>query len=172
MRLIVPCFRLNKTQILEKVSQDLYPIFWSKGGDLVGRLTAKIFENPSPTVENFANRPRHLEGVLEINHWANKVAMDIIGVAGLGQQFNALYSAEDELIDNYQEILEPSPEKALYFATNLMLPRRLIAMLPWKLNKRLTATTATLRKLYRQLVLDKKELVKTQKESQVTFFLS
>lgn len=60
--------------------------------------------------------------------------MDIIGVAGLGRQFNALYSAEDELIDNYQEILEPSPEKALYFAANLLLPRRLIAILPWKLN--------------------------------------
>lgn len=147
--------------------RDLVPVFWSKAGDLVGRLSAELYENPSPTDESFTRKARHIEGVLDINHWANKVAMDIIGVAGLGRQFNSLYSAEDELIDNYQEILEPSYEKGLYFAAALMLPRSVLAMLPWKLNQRLDETTSTLRRICRQLLREKTELAKTSKEQPV-----
>jgi cytochrome P450 len=147
--------------------RNLYPIFWSKAADLVGRLSAEIYENPSSTEENFAQRPRHLEGVLEINHWANKAAMDIIGIAGLGREFNSLYSAEDELIDNYQAILEPSYEKGLYFAAFLTLPRGLVTRLPWKLNQKLIDATTALRTICRQLVWDKTEAVKSQKEQQI-----
>jgi len=147
--------------------QSLIPIFWSKAGDLVGRLSAEIYENPSPTEEAFAFQPRHLEGVVEISHWANKVTMDVIGVAGLGRQFNSLYAAEDDLIDNYQEILEPSVEKGLYFALCLTLPRSLISKFPWRLNQRLETTTATLRTLCRQLLQEKTDLAKVSKEQPV-----
>lgn len=101
---------------------------------------------------------------MEINHWATKVTMDIIGVAGLGREFNSLYNADDELVESYELIAEPTTEKAVYFAANLIFPPRLIAMLPWKLNQRFNATMATLRNVCRQLVRDKKELVKTQKD--------
>jgi cytochrome P450 len=126
-----------------------------------------LYENPSPTDESFSRLAKHIEGVLDINQWANKAAMDIIGVAGLGRQFNSLYSAEDELIDNYQEILEPSYEKGLYFAAALILPRTVLAALPWKLNQRLDETTASLRRICRQLLRDKTNLAKTSKEEQV-----
>jgi cytochrome P450 len=59
--------------------KELYPVFWSKSVDLVGRITAEIHANPEPTSEN---KSKHLEGIVEINHWANKVTMDIIGVGG------------------------------------------------------------------------------------------
>jgi cytochrome P450 len=147
--------------------RDLVPVFWSKAGDLVGRLSAELYENPSPTDESFSHRPKHIEGVLDISQWSNKVTMDIIGVAGLGRQFNSLYSAEDELIDNYQEILEPSYEKGLYFAAATLLPRSVLAALPWKLNQRLDETTASLRRICRQLLRDKTDLAKASKEQSV-----
>jgi cytochrome P450 len=147
--------------------RDLVPVFWSKAGDLVGRLAAELYENPSPTDESFSRLPKHVEGVLDINQWSNKVAMDIIGVAGLGRQFNSLYSAEDELINNYQAILEPSYEKGFYFAMALMLPRSLLAAFPWKLNRMLDETAASLRRICRQLLWDKTELAKTSKEQPV-----
>jgi cytochrome P450 len=59
--------------------KDLYPIFWSKSADLTGRVAAEIYENPEPTS---SVKSRHREGVVEVNHWATKVTMDVIGVAG------------------------------------------------------------------------------------------
>lgn len=60
--------------------KELYPIFWQKAVDLSGRIAAEIHANPEPANEKSGTR--HLEGVVELNHWANKVTMDIIGVAG------------------------------------------------------------------------------------------
>jgi len=104
---------------------------------------------------------------VEINHWASKVTMDIISVAGLGREFNSLYNADDELIENYNEILEPSSKKALYFDANFLFPPGLITILPWKLNQRLKATTAALRTICRELVQDKKATTKNQKEQHI-----
>jgi hypothetical protein len=59
--------------------KELYPLFWSKSVDLVGRIKAEIHANPEPTKDPKHN---HLEGIVEINSWANKATMDIIGVGG------------------------------------------------------------------------------------------
>jgi cytochrome P450 len=160
--------------------KELYPLFWSKATDLAGRIAAEIHANPEPVSEQKTN---HLEGVVEINHWANKATMDIIGVAGmqlcssllrverlllagLGRDFNTLYNSDDELIASYEEILEPTFEKALFFGANLMFSPRFVAALPWKLNERLAATMGILREVCKQLVRDKKDLLATQKEQQ------
>jgi len=58
--------------------KDLYPIFWQKAQDLVGRVTAEIHEN----LQLHDQDEKVNQGVVEVNHWANKVTMDIIGVAG------------------------------------------------------------------------------------------
>jgi hypothetical protein len=67
---------------------------------------------------------------VEVNRWASEATMDIIVVAGLGQDFNSLYNADDELVANYKEILEPTKEKVLDFGINCLFPRRLITLLP------------------------------------------
>lgn len=59
--------------------KELIPVFWTKAVDLKGRIAAEIYENPEPTSEP---KMRHREGIIEINHWATKVTMDVIGLAG------------------------------------------------------------------------------------------
>jgi cytochrome P450 len=98
--------------------------------------------------------------------------MDIIGVAGLGREFNALRNSDDELIKNYEEILEPTTEKVLYFTTQIVGPAELIRKLPWHVNKRFHATTNALKRICSQLVKDKKEAVKMQGENENLDILS
>ncbi|KAE8451134.1 hypothetical protein EG329_004806 [Mollisiaceae sp. DMI_Dod_QoI] len=141
--------------------KELVPIFWSKATDLKGRIAAEIYENPLPSSKI---KTRHREGIVEVNHWATKVTMDIIGLAGLGRDFNTLYSLEDELVSSYEEILEPTAEKALYFTANMLLPHALINKLPWKLNQRLKVTMATLRGACRQLIRDRKKMKRSEKD--------
>ena len=105
--------------------------------------------------------------VVEINGWANKVTIDVIGLATMGRNFNTLHHSGDELIKDYEEILEPTKEKILYFLVHIILPRWFIAMWPWRLNKRLRETTNSLRHVCIQLVKDKKALLKQDSENQV-----
>ncbi|KAH8819241.1 putative P450 monooxygenase [Xylogone sp. PMI_703] len=150
--------------------KELYPIFWSKATELMHCISAEIYENPAPLNVKEPSKergPGKLQGIVEVNHWANKVTMDIIGVAGLGRQFNALHNANDDLIKNYEELLEPTTEKAVYFTMNLIFTRRLVSMLPWKLNEVLKTTTTTLRGICGQLIRDKKQLSKAQPEEHI-----
>ncbi|RDW59674.1 hypothetical protein BP6252_12761 [Coleophoma cylindrospora] len=137
--------------------KELYPIFWSKAVELTRGVAAEVHANPEPLKNEKEANPR---SVVEINHWANKVTMDIIGVAALGRELNALTNSDDELIKNYEEILEPTAEKAVYFTMNLFFPRRFIAMLPWALNATLEKTTGNLRAICHELVREKKSTLK------------
>lgn len=105
--------------------------------------------------------------VVELNHWANKVTLDIIGVAGLGRDFKALSNADDPLVKNYEEILEPTSEKLVFFIFNLIFGRKLVSWLPWSLNERLMATTGTLRGFCHELVQQKREIMKKEGEEQL-----
>jgi cytochrome P450 len=145
--------------------KELYPIFWSKAVEMSRGIAAEVYENPEPSFSE--KKSENPQGIVEINHWSNKATMDIIGVAGLGRDFNALKNPDDELLKNYEEILEPTTEKGIYFALNIVLPHRLIAMLPWRLNERLKVTTGMLRKFCLQLIRDKKQAIKAQGEDNI-----
>ncbi|KAF8851573.1 putative P450 monooxygenase [Acephala macrosclerotiorum] len=141
--------------------KELIPIFWTKAVDLKGRIAAEIYENPEPTSEP---KMKHREGIIEVNHWATKVTMDVIGLAGLGRDFNTLYTSDDELVASYEEILEPTAEKAAFFTANLFFPPAVINKLPWKLNQRLRILMETLRGACRQLIRERRETKASEKE--------
>lgn len=131
---------------------------WKKAVELTKGMADELREQPGGTTDE--DGVKNVQGVLEVNHWANKVTMDIIGVAALGREFNSLKNDDDELIQTYEEILEPTKEKLIYFATQIVGPQALINKLPWKVNERLTATTGTLRRICIQLVQEKREAIK------------
>lgn len=132
--------------------KDLYPMMWAKSVALTRGVAAEIHGHPEDGEKSAAT--------VEVNHWSNKVTMDIIGVAGMGREFNALINSDDELIQNYEEILEPTAEKATFFALQIVGPAALVKKLPWKVNERMTVTTTALNRICKQLVLDKKQAVK------------
>ena len=131
-------------------------MMWKKAVALTQGVNSECHEHPEGGEK--------LSAVVEVNHWANKVTMDIIGVAGLGREFNALKNSDDELIQNYEEILEPTVEKVIFFASQIVGPASLIKKLPWKVNERFRITTGALNRICDQLVQDKKEAVKKNGE--------
>jgi cytochrome P450 len=139
--------------------KELYPMMWKKAIALTEGIEADINDKM-----NGASTEKAVTGVTDINHWANKVTMDIIGVAGLGREFNALKNSDDPLIQNYEELLEPTVEKLIFFACQIVLPPALIRMLPWRLNERFRVITTNLRTICNQLVREKRELVKTSSD--------
>jgi cytochrome P450 len=139
--------------------KDLYPMMWKKAVALTQGIEAEVRDKMDSAKEE-----KGVTGVAEINHWANKVTMDIIGVAGLGREFNALKNSDDPLIQNYEELLEPTVEKLTFFAMQIVFPQALVNRLPWRLNERMRVVTGNLKTVCSQLVREKRELVKTGSE--------
>ena len=136
---IMPAFHFRNIKAL-------YPVFWSKSIEFCNRIKTTLGDNTS--------RP------LEIGHYATQVTLDIIGLAGLGRDIGSLRDGDDELIKNYEEILEPTTEKAVYFVLHLLFPPWLISMLPWQLNERVRITTSNLRRICKEFVVEKKSKMK------------
>jgi len=133
--------------------KELYPVFWSKSIELCESTLKELFDTP--------------DKVLEIGHFSTQVTLDIIGLAGLGRDIGSLRNSDDELIKNYEEILEPTTEKAIYFLCHLLLPPWFVNILPWKLNKRVKVTTGNLKRICRNFVTEKKAKMKMESQESV-----
>lgn len=140
---IMPAFHFRNIK-------ELYPIFWSKSMEMIDAIKATLSEGESK--------------VVEIGHFSTQVTLDIIGLAGLGRDIGSLRNDDDELIENYEELLEPTTEKAVYFALHLLLPGWFIAALPWKLNKRVKVITTNLKKICTEFVQQKKQNMKSESQ--------
>ncbi|KAK4612855.1 Cytochrome P450 monooxygenase ptmK [Fulvia fulva] len=135
--------------------KELYPIFWSKSCQLTQGVAQQI-------AEKSGGDSKDATAVVEVNHWANQVTMDIIGMAAMGRDFQSLKNGEDPLIVNYEELLEPTKEKQVYFLMNILFGPTLVSKLPWKINERSRIIQENITDISLQLVKDKKEMVKTE----------
>lgn len=133
--------------------KELYPVFWSKSMEFCNVIGGALAENEHK--------------ILEIGHYATQVTLDIIGLAGLGRDIGSLRNSEDELIQNYEEILEPTAEKGIYFLFHLIFEEWFIKALPWKINERVRITTDNLKRICTEFVRQKKEGMKLESEESV-----
>ncbi|CZT23390.1 related to isotrichodermin C-15 hydroxylase (cytochrome P-450 monooxygenase CYP65A1) [Ramularia collo-cygni] len=137
--------------------KNLYPIFWQKSVQLLDGMQQEIAEKEQEAGEGKA--------VVEVNHWATTVTMDIIGLAAMGKDFASMKNSDDPLVQVYEELLEPTFEKQLFFLLNMLFPQKLIGSLPWKVNERQKVILDTLNKVTSGLVQDKKQSIKTESDS-------
>ena len=124
----------------------LYPVFWSKSMEFCNAIRTTLVD--------------HVSDPLDIGRYATRVTLDIIGLAGLGRDIGALRDSGDELITNYEEIMEPTRETIAYFLLHLIFPPGLISAIPWKVNDRVRITTGNLRRICKEYVADKKSKMK------------
>ncbi|KAH6618843.1 cytochrome P450 [Boeremia exigua] len=154
--------RHHRKQIMPAFSfrqiKELYPVFWSKAIEFCDTVEAALTHEASK--------------VLEIGHYSTQVTLDIIGLAGLGRDIASLRSGEDELAKTFEEVLEPTSEKAIYFLCHLLFPPRLIAMLPWKLNERVKIMTGNLKRICTNFVIDQKAKTKLNSDEKSRDILS
>lgn len=141
--------------------KDLYPVFSDKATALVQSVAQQVAKHP-------VSQSGQVEGttsVVEVNHWANLVTMDIIGMAAMGRDFQSLRNNKDPLIDAYEELLEPTTEKGIYFFLQMFGPVKLLKWLPWKLNQRVQYIQDTLHSICLKLVRDKKKSMQAESGS-------
>jgi cytochrome P450 len=143
--------------------KDLYPVFWDKSREVVEKMTEKVSAGGDALREREDTKDVEKSPVsdgtpvLEAGDWAGRVTLDIIGVAGMGQDFGAIQNPDNLLSATYRKIFRPSREVAILGLMNILLPVWLVKALPMKRNDDLNHATEVIRSTCRQLVRSKKE---------------
>lgn len=132
--------------------KDLYPIFWSKSVKLVNALMSVARKEGKESVTDINDAP-----VVEIAGWSSRAALDIIGEAGMAQDFNAIDDPNTELNATYRKVFQPTRSGQIIGLLGLFLPQWLVRAIPVSHNNNIVEASETIRKVCRQLIRQKQE---------------
>ena len=94
---------------------------------------------------------------VEFGQWASRATLDIIGVAGMGHDFQAIQNPDAELASVYRSIFQPSRQARTLAILSFIVPIWFLQILPFKRNDDIRAAIRTIREVCRQLIEEKKE---------------
>jgi len=89
--------------------------------------------------------------------WASRATLDIIGVAGLGQDFNSIADPDGDLHRIYRKLFMPSPIARIFMI--FTLPNIIVRNLPLKRNEDITKAALVIKKMCRNLIQAKKQMI-------------
>ncbi|KAF1850192.1 cytochrome P450 [Cucurbitaria berberidis CBS 394.84] len=136
-KMLMPAFSFRHVK-------DLYPIFWSKAQEMTNGIAAAIKNSPDAS------------SVVEIRDWASRATLDIIGVAGMGRDFDSLTNPANELNATYRQIFAGNRYAQLVQLLLSMLPHWLAVNLPLKRNDEIGNAVSTIKKVARDLIREKR----------------
>ncbi|MCJ1387575.1 hypothetical protein MMC18_000418 [Xylographa bjoerkii] len=140
--------------------KDLYPSFWAKSRELVQALSAFVKEEAAQ-----AGQEKDLSStaVVALGTWMSRATLDIIGVAGMGQDFNAIEDPETELYTTYKKIFQPSRAARMIGLASMFIPIQLLRMLPLKRNDEIMAASDVIKSVSRNLIRSKQRKMAEEK---------
>jgi cytochrome P450 len=128
--------------------KDLHPIFWSKSREVTEAMTAVI---------NTKSDDDEDSSVMDVGGWASRVTLDIIGVAGMGQDFNAVKDPNSELNKCYRAVFQASGGARIIQFLGVFIPMSFLSRLPLKRNRDVNSARGLIRNVCLRLIADKKE---------------
>ena len=144
--------------------KDLYPTFWSMSADLARVITDVV--RTEAAAASGQEKPTSPSAIVPMSGWLSRALLDIIGVAGMGQNFNALHDPNTELYETYQKIFEPSRQAKIMGLLGLFIPMQVLRLLPVKRNDDMAAAAVSIRAVSRKLIQAKQQKM-SQKEARV-----
>ncbi|ORY70954.1 cytochrome P450 [Pseudomassariella vexata] len=132
--------------------QNLYPRMWMKAMSLVDEI------------DNIA-LGREDTGLIEMMTWANKVTMDVIGIAGLGHDFDLLRNSDDPLVKSFNEIT--GDHMLLYFVMSMWLSFEFVQKLPWSKNTIFKDNPLNMKSICHRLIREKREALRKDPDEPV-----
>ena len=125
--------------------KNLYPVFWEKSKELVSEVSMHI------SSESF-----DVSKGLEVNEWASRATLDIIGVAGMGQDFGSLQDEGNPLNVTYRKLFKPSRTGQFIGILSTVLPPWMIRNLPLQRNDDIKNAADTIKRTCFKLIQQKK----------------
>lgn len=142
--------------------KDLYPLFWSKSCEMVRAIALEVQAKGGEPAHDLNSAP-----VVEIANWVSRATLDIIGLAGMGQDFNALQDPHNEMNHAYRNIFQASKQAQVLGLLSLIFPRWLLQALPLQRNNDVINGVRTIRRVSGELIRQKKLKMDTQKRTDI-----
>jgi cytochrome P450 len=148
-KLLMPAFAFRHVK-------DLYPIFWNKSKEMTSKMLEAIKSGPEAS------------NVIEIREWSSRATLDIIGLAGMGQDFDSLSNPENDLYQTYNSIFAGGNRGAQLVQLLLgLIPHWLAIALPLKRNDQIGKAIGTIKSVARELIADKRAKLEKGEAKQV-----
>ena len=139
--------------------RDLSPIFWSKARELVNALTTIIDSARSDSGDD--KQP----GVINIETWYNRFTLDVIGLAGMGQDFGGIQDENAELLQSYKLMFSPTRSRIILFVMSLFIPQFIVRAIPATHNKNISKGSNTIKAAARRLIKQKQANLQRDEKS-------
>ena len=145
--------------------KDLYPVFWTMSKEAVAAITAEVQTGLGRTkITNGLEMPvAPDQAVVEVVKWWKRITLDIIGLAGLGQDFEARKDANSPLAQAYRRMSKLSWQTALVY----LMPEWAVDLVSLKSNILMEQASEVIRGRCQELIrmkhekLEKNELTDT-----------
>lgn len=126
--------------------KDLYPIFWSKSVEMVKLIEQDLHHRQTE------------DNTVQIKDWASRATLDVIGMAGMDQDFDSLHDPDNQLNRSYRKIITPHSllTRILTVTSLLFVHLRYINYLPTQRNHDIKEGAELIRNVARQLIRQKK----------------
>lgn len=124
--------------------KDLYPVFWDKSIEMTNAISHALKADTTGS------------SVVEIRDWASRATLDIIGLAGMGQDFDAIADPTNELNVTYRTIFKPSTAAKVMQVASMFLPDWIIRALPVKRNEEFKEAIRTIKRVSADLIRSKR----------------
>ncbi|KAK5128436.1 hypothetical protein LTR85_003104 [Meristemomyces frigidus] len=150
--------------------RDLVPLFWSKAQGLANVLAGQLDVQASDSTTD-GEKSGARTGVVELNEWASRATMDIIGMACVGRDFNSIYHSHDEFIQQYRKIITTDQSSLVVsIIVDLLsttLPSAVARWVPFKRIREASDGRYQLRPLCRRLMELKRRDMETESEQHI-----
>ncbi|KAJ5899426.1 hypothetical protein N7495_004170 [Penicillium taxi] len=129
--------------------KDLYPIFWSKSSEMVKLIKEDLADRQSSNT---------IDNVVQVNNWSSRATLDIIGLAGMGQDFDSLQNPNNRLNQSYRQIITSASftDKLIFMIGLVLSIPGLVFKLPLKRNIQIKKGGEFIRETARQMIRKKK----------------
>jgi cytochrome P450 len=125
--------------------KELYPIFWAKSKEMVHAIQKDLDASPQ-------QKPS-----VEIGEWGNRATLDIIGLAGMGQDFNAIQDPDNELNRVYRAVFQPDRAAQIIGLLGFFLPAWFLNNLPIDRNSKIQQASSVAKNTCRRLIDQKRQ---------------
>ncbi|KAK4905825.1 hypothetical protein LTR49_024916 [Elasticomyces elasticus] len=137
--------------------KDLYPVFWTKAGQL---------GDPSGSTMDVKNVPHPFDqeepAGIDITEWLSRATLDIIGLGGMGYDFDALHNPENQLNRTYRGLFNPTKTVRFLQVAGLFLPSWLLRWLPLKRNEDVRKASQYIKQVCRDVIAEKRRTLSVQ----------
>ncbi|KAF2772399.1 cytochrome P450 [Teratosphaeria nubilosa] len=136
--------------------KELVPVFWKKSREMVECL-GKASKLGSVSELKDGEKVEHAPGAVEVNHWTSRATLDIIGVSGMGKDFNSLQNPDNGLYKTYQTVFSPGRMGRILQLLGMIFPMWFLRLIPVKRNADMSHSSEYIKQTCRELIAHKRK---------------